>query len=273
MITPTDLERLLPSCRSYYGSGGRYGEEGRWYPAVLPRLFSDPDYYKLPTRLADLRPGERAVDILCGNCIPGALTVALARSQPQASIIGLDPSHQLLDTCRENVKSMGLSNAQWVLSDDEKLELEPQSVDVVVNRLGVHHIRDFSRTMSMYRRVLRPRGRVIMLDFTVPDDDDDAEHYINTIYRSRDTTHVKIRSAKEVTDALADAGFRTTEIVPWKIVHLTDEFGYPDPAAKRRYITAFLDGSSHAREIHHVATRGEELTFTHPAFVLAAQAI
>ncbi len=272
MITREDLARLLPTCRAYYGPGGRYGEEGRWYPTVLPRLFSEPDYYNLPAKLARLRPGERAVDVLCGNPVPGALTIALARSRPAATVIALDPSQQLLDACKANLASVGLRNAEWVLSDDEALDLPPHSVDVIVNRLGFHHITDGAATMKEYREALRPGGRVVLLDFTVPDGDDDSEHYINSIYRSRDTTHVKIRSVKEIVAALEAAGFKPIETLPWQVVHLTDEFGFPDGSAKRRYIDAFLSGSPNARAVHKVAVRGEELTFTHPAFVLGAQA-
>jgi ubiquinone/menaquinone biosynthesis C-methylase UbiE len=270
VITQDELERLAPSNNAYYAEGGRYGRA--WMlPEKFPVLFYDPDYYNLPTRLARLRPADCAVDILCGNCVPGALCIALARSQPAAKVIGLDPSAKLLDASRENFRSFGLTNAEWVLSDDERLDLPDHSVDVVLNRLGFHHIVDAATAMMEYRRVLRPGGRVVLLDFTIPDDDKDADDYINGIYRARDKTHIKISSVKEVSAALSAAGFRMVETLPYTIKHVTTEFGFPSPAGKASYISAYRAGSAHARELHRVALLDDgELTFTHPAYVLAA---
>lgn len=271
-MTRDELERLRPSCYTYYAEGGRYGRA--WMlPKEFPALFFDPDYYNLPTRLAALRPGERVVDVLCGNCLPGALGIALGRSEPRATVVGLDPSAKLLEACRQNFESFGLTNAEWVLSDDERLDLPAGSIDVVVNRLGFHHIVDASATMKEYRRVLRPGGRVVLLDFTIPDDDRDADDFINGIYRARDKTHIKISAVKEVAEVLSAGGFRMSGSLPYAVHHVTTEFGFPSEAVKRDYIASYRAGSEHAREVHHVAMRSDgELTFTHPAYVLAATA-
>jgi ubiquinone/menaquinone biosynthesis C-methylase UbiE len=270
VITSADLERMWPSNHAYYGEGGRYGRA--WLvPQEFPRLFADPDYYNLPARLAGLQAGESAVDILCGNCVPGMLSVALARAHPQATVIGLDPSQRLLDTCRANFEAMGLTNGQWVLSDDEQLGIPDASVDVIVNRLGFHHIADIPHAMSEYRRVLRPGGRVIVLDFTIPDDDIDADDFINGIYLARDKTHIKIRSLKEAQQGLGEAGFQVQEVLPWSVTHVTTEFGFATPESKAAYQASYRAGSQHARDVHRVSDRDDgELTFTHPAMVLAA---
>jgi ubiquinone/menaquinone biosynthesis C-methylase UbiE len=270
VITDADLTRLAATNYAYYADGGRYG--GAWMqPQEYPALFADLDYYNLPVRLAALKPGDRALDVLCGNCVPGALSAALASSQPEASVVGLDPSALLLDVCRQNLEGMGLFNSEWVQSDDESLEIPDTSVDVVLNRLGFHHIVDARRTMREYRRVLRPGGRVVLLDFTIPDDDGDADDYINGIYRSRDRTHIKISSVKEVTAALQEGGFHVNEVLPYSVRHVTTEFGFASSSAKAEYIAAYLAGSEHARAVHKVAKlESGELTFTHPAYVISA---
>lgn len=270
MITREELDALSKTNERYYAEGGRYGRA--WpMPKEFPALFRDPDYYNLPARLAALRPGDRVVDILCGNPVPGALCVALARSQPAATVIGLDPSQLLLDTCRDNLASVGLRDAQWVLSDDERPALPARSVDVIVNRLGLHHVVDLTVTFGEYLRLLRPGGRVVLLDFTVPDRDADSEAFINRIYRSRDKTHVKIRSVAEVREALAASGLTVTRNEPWAIRHVTTEFGFADAQARASYFAEFHRGSARARSVHRVADLpGGELTFTHPAMVLSA---
>lgn len=271
MITREELETLQPSCAVYYGEGGRYGEGQLPYPAELPRLFVDPDYYNRPARLVALRPGNRALDILCGNCTPGALTIALGRSEARATVVGLDPSAKLLETCRENAKRFGVTNTEWVLSDDERIDVPDGSVDVVVNRLGSHHIVDMPATFAHYHRLLGPGGRIVLLDFTVPDGDRDAQDYINAIYRFRDNTHVKIWTAEELIAGLAKAGFRTQERVDWSMTFGTPELGLHTESAKRRYLGMFLAGSAHARAVHRVVERPDgEIQFTHPAFILRA---
>lgn len=270
MITTEELERLRPSCHAYYADGGRYG--GAWMlPQEFPRLFFDPDYYNHAVTLAALQPGERALDILCGNCVPGALSIAMLKAQPEATVMGLDPSELLLKTCQENLAAFGLTRAEWVQSDDEQLDVPDASVDVIVNRLGYHHIADLARTMGEYARILRPGGRVIILDFTVPDDDQDAFDYINEIYRSRDRTHVYIRSVKEMRTALEGVGFTVNGQIPYAVRHVTTEFGFRTDEMKRGYQTAYRAGSQHAKDIHKVQDLPDgELTFTHPAVVLRA---
>jgi ubiquinone/menaquinone biosynthesis C-methylase UbiE len=271
MITREELKSLQPSCAVYYGEGGRYGEGQLPYPAELPHLFVDPDYYVLPTRLAALRPGDRALDILCGNCTPGALTIALGRSQPKSTIVGLDPSAMLLETCRANAEHFGVMNTEWVQSDDEVIDVPEGSVDVIVNRLGSHHIVDMGSVFAHYRRLLRPGGRVVLLDFTVPDGDLGAQDYINAIYRFRDNTHVRIWTAAELIAGLAAAGFRTRERVAWSMRFATPELGLHTESAKRAYLAMFRNGSEHARTVHHVMERADgEIQFTHPAFILQA---
>lgn len=271
LITKDELESLQPSCAVYYGDGGRYGEGQLPYPDELPRLFVDPDYYALPASLADLVPGERALDILCGNCTPGALTIALARSQPGATIVGLDPSAKLLDACRANVARFRLTNAEWVHSDDERLGLPDAGVDVIVNRLGSHHIVDLSETFGAYRRLLRPGGRIVLLDFTVPDGDTEAQDYINDLYRFRDNTHVRIRAVAEISHGLVAAGFRLDRRVDWSMTFVTTELGLHTVEAKRAYLAKLRDGSAHARSVHRVTPRRDgEIAFTHPAFVVRA---
>lgn len=271
MITREQLDVLGSTIGDYYAEGGRYGRA--WMmPKSFPALFHDPDYYNLPTRLAALKPDERALDILCGNPIPGALCVALAQSQPHATIIGLDHSQLLLDTCRRNMERFGLTKSEWVLSDDERPNVPDRSIDVIVNRLGLHHVADLAVTFGEYRRLLKPAGRVVLLDFTIPDGDVVSEKFINGIYRSRDRTHIKIRSVAEVGDALNASGFVVREAVPWQIRHVTTEFGFGSAEARSTYLTEFRIGDARARAVHKVADLpGGELTFTHPAMVLSAE--
>lgn len=271
MITREELESLQPSCAVYYGEGGRYGEGQLPYPDELPRLFADPDYYNLPAKLAALLPGDRALDILCGNCTPAALTIALARAQPRGTVVGLDPSAKLLEACKENVARFRLSNTEWVLSDDEKLDVPDGSIDVIVNRLGSHHVADMPSTFARYRRILRPGGRVVLLDFTVPDGDREAQDYINDVYRFRDDTHVKIRTTAEVIAGLAAAGFRAEERSDWSMSFATPELGLRSVEAKRAYLAKLRQGSARARSLHQVVDRPDgEIEFTHPAFILRA---
>ncbi len=271
LITREELESLQPTCAVYYGEGGRYGEGQLPYPDQLPRLFVDPDYYRLPAQLAALRPGERVLDILCGNCTPAALTIALARSQPEATVVGLDPSAKLLETCRASVARFGLANTEWVLCDDERLDVSDGSLDVVVNRLGSHHIVDLPFTLARYRRILRSGGRVVMLDFTVPDGDREAQDYINDVYRFRDDTHVKIRTVAEIIAGLEAAGFRRGEHIDWSMTFVTPELGLHSADTKRAYLAKFREGSAHARAVHRLTERADgEIAFTHPAFILQA---
>jgi demethylmenaquinone methyltransferase / 2-methoxy-6-polyprenyl-1,4-benzoquinol methylase len=105
-----------------------------------------------------VRNGDRVLDACCGT---GDLALA-ARSRG-ADVVGLDFSEAMLDRAR--AKS---SEIEWVRGDMLALPFDDASFDAVTVGFGVRNVDDLKAGLGELRRVLRPGGRVGILEITRP---------------------------------------------------------------------------------------------------------
>ncbi|HKU39910.1 MAG TPA: class I SAM-dependent methyltransferase [Polyangiales bacterium] len=117
-------------------------------------------------QLAELRAGQRVLDLGCGT---GTLLVAAKRSCPGAELIGLDPDERALARAREKAAQAGVS-LQFQAGYADELPFAPASFDSVLSSLMVHHldVETQARTVHEIARVLKPGGKVHILDFAKP---------------------------------------------------------------------------------------------------------
>ncbi len=118
----------------------------------------DQRWRKLTVRLA-VRPGDRVLDGCCGT---GDLAVA-ARAAGAGEVVGLDFSGAMLERARR--KEPGI---EWIQGDLLALPFEDASFDAATVGFGIRNVDDLGRGLSELRRVLRPGGRVAILEITQP---------------------------------------------------------------------------------------------------------
>jgi ubiquinone/menaquinone biosynthesis C-methylase UbiE len=116
---------------------------------------------------ADVRDGERVLDVGTG---PGRLVAEIARLRPGLEVIGIDPSEDML--LRARSRTSRLANARVVLASAENLPLEDASVGAIVSSLSSHHWAESAAALAEQARVLRPGGRLWVLDLASHIDDD-----------------------------------------------------------------------------------------------------
>jgi len=114
--------------------------------------------WRRATVAAVVRPGDRVLDACCGT---GDLAVAALEAG--ATVTGLDFSERMLERARS--KS---SEIEWIQGDAEKLPFEDASFDAATVGFGVRNLADLERGLAELRRVLRPDGRVAILEITKP---------------------------------------------------------------------------------------------------------
>ena len=101
-------------------------------------------------RIADLGAGE------------GALSQLLAR---QAEFVHcVDNSPRMVQVGRALARKQGIRNLDYVLGDIEKVPLKDGSVDVVLLSQALHHAENPRQALAEAHRILRPGGRVLILD-------------------------------------------------------------------------------------------------------------
>jgi demethylmenaquinone methyltransferase/2-methoxy-6-polyprenyl-1,4-benzoquinol methylase len=107
---------------------------------------------------AVVRPGDRVLDACCGT---GDL--ALAAEREGGIVTGLDFSARMLDRAR--LKS---ATVEWVQGDMLELPFADGSFDAATVGFGVRNVDDLAAGLAELRRVLRPGGRLAILEITQP---------------------------------------------------------------------------------------------------------
>jgi demethylmenaquinone methyltransferase/2-methoxy-6-polyprenyl-1,4-benzoquinol methylase len=152
----------------------------------LHSLWMDQRWRREAVKLARLKATDRVVDVACGT---GDLTVAMydgfwpaiGHFYPDpGQVIGIDFTFEMLPLARRKAKSIVQGReldgkcvstgnfVYWLNGDAQALPLPDQSADVVSIAFGIRNVDDPAAAIKEFHRVLRPGGRVIVLEFSLP---------------------------------------------------------------------------------------------------------
>ena len=150
------------------GSGAMFDRIASRYDA-LNRVISlgvDQGWRRRTVRALALGPEARVLDLATGTA---DLAIAIAKSQPHADVVGLDPSVGMLDVGRAKLARMGLdARISLVEGDAMALPFEADSFDGVSIAFGIRNVPDRPKALAEMARVTRPSGRVAILELGEP---------------------------------------------------------------------------------------------------------
>ena len=133
-----------------------YGQDRRWKRRLI--------------QLARLQSSDRVLDLACGT---GDIVFAAAPNVQRA--VGLDVTHRMLQLARARREAALKDEAplkgchpRFVTGDMLALPFPDRSFTVVTIGYGLRNVPDLTRSLEEIRRVLKPRGRVLSLDFNRP---------------------------------------------------------------------------------------------------------
>jgi ubiquinone/menaquinone biosynthesis C-methylase UbiE len=213
---------------------------------------------------AGLTGVERALDVGCG---PGHTALALAPRA--ASVLGIDLSEAMLEQARRLAAERGIGNVLFRRADVERLPFADASFDVVASRQSAHHYGDVRAALAELARVLRPGGRLLVLD-TVAPEDPASDTLLNAVELLRDPSHVRDHRPSEWLALLRGAGFDAEQRAAWPL-----RLGFASwvarsetPALRVEAIRdVFARAPREAREILELAPRSDDFTLPIALFV------
>jgi len=160
----------------------------RQFGANADRYVESPVHAGGPSlqRLLDLAAPQP--DWLALDVAPGGGHSALIMAPHVHRVMALDLTFAMLAAARALAARQGQENLVWVQGDGDKLPLPDRSVDLVTCRVALHHFPDQPAALREWARVLKPGGRLVLVDNIGPDDAA-ACAYVNAFETLRDPSH------------------------------------------------------------------------------------
>jgi ArsR family transcriptional regulator len=144
------VKKRQDKMRSFFDSvAGRLGKDyvpGQSWKGVAVALLR----LMPPMVIADLGAGE------------GAFALLLA--QRAKKVIAVDTSAKMIEVAREQAQRHGVKNVEYRLGDMEEVPIRDARVDLVFFSQSLHHALHPERAVSEAHRILRPGGRIVILD-------------------------------------------------------------------------------------------------------------
>jgi demethylmenaquinone methyltransferase / 2-methoxy-6-polyprenyl-1,4-benzoquinol methylase len=141
----------LPQAYDRMGAGLSFGQDPRWRRALIEAIAP--------------RPGDRILDVATGT---GLVAFALARRGCQ--IVGLDQSEQMLSAARRRLAERPdlAGRVSFVRGEAEQLPFADGAFDALTFTYLLRYVDDRRATMRELARVVKPGGRIGMVEFGVP---------------------------------------------------------------------------------------------------------
>ncbi len=151
----------------------------------LHSLWMDQAWRRKAVKLSRLKPLDRVVDVACGT---GDLTLAfyhslgkeqaiqMPREEQDPHVLGIDFTFEMLPIARTK-SAFRIPNSEFanpsspihfINGDAQSLPLPDQSADVLSIAFGIRNVADPAGAIREFHRVLRPGGRLIILEFSLP---------------------------------------------------------------------------------------------------------
>lgn len=132
----------------------------------LHSFWRDQAWRKTAVKMANVKPGDRVLDCACGT---GDLTMAFARTQA-AQVIGSDFTQEMLDIAGVKKPQLGTASDKvtYEQADATNLQYDDASFDVLSIAFGIRNVSDPAQALGEFHRVLKPGGRLIILEFDTP---------------------------------------------------------------------------------------------------------
>jgi ubiquinone/menaquinone biosynthesis C-methylase UbiE len=142
------------------------------------------------------------LDVACGT---GLFETKLRERRPGLSVTGVDISVEMLEKARQ--RFAGDQQVRFIAGTAERLDVPEESVDIVVCNNAFHLVQDAAAALREFRRVLRPQGLVIIVDWCM---NYPQIALMNLVFRMTDRQVRSIRTVEALAQIMTSAGLSVT---------------------------------------------------------------
>lgn len=118
--------------------------------------------FELQLRLLDIKPGSYVLDVGCGIGIQAMAMAKLAG--PAGKVVGTDISTVMVDLAKSRTANSGFS-LEFLTADAASQPFPDQFFDCVRTERVLMYVGDTQQTIKEFKRLLKPRGRLVIFDF------------------------------------------------------------------------------------------------------------
>ena len=153
--------QYVPALRFKWATG--------WYDGLMRLCMREQAIRQLSVEAVAPKPGEAILDFGCGT---GSLTLALARAEAAATVVGCDIDPYVLDSAQRKSQNSGISGKPTFLQADvtnasTALSEFQQTFDCITSSLVFHHLdtRKKRDALNEALKLLAPKGRFVLIDW------------------------------------------------------------------------------------------------------------
>ena len=118
-----------------------------------------------PWELGRLSLGERVLDLGCGAGTDSLVAAQMVGAE--GHVTGIDMTVEMLAKARVAAAELGVTNAEFVEGEVERLPFPDESFDIVISNGVIDLVPDKDAVFAELHRVLRPGGRIQIADVTI----------------------------------------------------------------------------------------------------------
>lgn len=195
----------------------------------------------------------------------GAGHTALAFASHVRYCIGLDLTAEMVETAAQLARERGIENVTFLRGDAEALPFPSDSFDIITCRLAAHHFPNPAQAVREAARVLKPGGRLLLLDHYAPEESE-LDAFINELDQTRDPSHVREYTLLEWQQFFHQAGL-SVQLHPLPDLkldfHKWVERSQTPPEARARIVHMLQKASPQCRDTFsiHLDDQGQPISF------------
>jgi demethylmenaquinone methyltransferase/2-methoxy-6-polyprenyl-1,4-benzoquinol methylase len=149
------------------GSGAMFDRIAARYDLVnrVLSLGLDRGWRRRTVAALEMSEHARVLDVATGT---GDLAIEIARARPSATVLGIDPSPGMLAIAQRKLTRRSLDRVTLQEGDAQHLPLANCSMDAATIAFGIRNVPDRSAALRELARVVRPGGRIAVLELGEP---------------------------------------------------------------------------------------------------------